>query len=92
MEVRDPHQLLLCLLGERGRDAEVFEQVVELPGRCLEVVLVHVVAHAVDDHHLEPSLHLRDDQLLVQALLLGSEEDLGDVDVEEDVREAFEPA
>lgn len=91
MEVRDPHQLLLRLLGKGRWDAEVFEQVVELLGRGLEVFLVHVMAHPVDYHHLEPALHLRDHELLVQALLFGSDEDLWDVDVEENVRKTLEP-
>lgn len=91
MEVRDPHQLLLRLLGQRRWDAEIFEQVVKLLGRGLEVILVHVMPHPVDYHHLEPALHLRDHQFLVQTFLFGSDEDLRDVDVEENVRKTLEP-
>lgn len=58
MEVGDSDQLLLCFFGESGRDAEVFEQVVELLGCGLEVILVHVMAYAVNDHDFEPALHL----------------------------------
>lgn len=46
----------------------------------------------MDHHHLEFSLHLRDGQLLVEALLLCSEQNFGEVDVEEDVGKAFEPS
>jgi hypothetical protein len=91
VKVGNAHQFLLRLLGQGRGDPEVLEEVVELLGRGLEVVLLHVVPDAVDDDHLEPALHLRDDQLLVEALLLSGEEDLGDVDVEEDVGESLEP-
>lgn len=48
--------------------------------------------HPVDDNHLKLALHLRDGQFLIEALLFGSDEDLGDVDVEKDMGESLEPA
>lgn len=50
------------------------------------------MSHTVNDDHLELALHLCDGQLLIQTLLFSREEDLGDVDVEEDMRESLEPS
>lgn len=46
----------------------------------------------VDDTHFELALHLCDRQLFVEALFLGSNEDLGEFDAQEASRQTFEPA
>jgi hypothetical protein len=49
------------------------------------------MAHVVHDHHLELALHLGDGQLLVQPLLLRSQQHLRHVDAQEDVGKTLEP-
>jgi hypothetical protein len=49
------------------------------------------MAHTVNDDHFELALHLGYGQFLIETLLFSSEEDLGDVDVEEDMGESLEP-
>ena len=92
VEVGDTHELLLGLFGEGHGNTEVLDEVKELACCGLEIVLLDRVAHVVNDHNFELALHLRNGELLVHTLLLGRQQNLRHVDVQEDMRQSLKPA
>lgn len=77
---------------EIGRDAEVFQEEMEIVGCLLEVVFLHVVSDILDDDEFELSLHLCDRQILVHSFFFREHQQLRHVHAQEISRETFEPA
>lgn len=91
MELTDAEFFASGGFCEIGRDAEVFQEEMEIVGCLLEVVFLHVVTDILDDDKFELSLHLSDRQILVHSFFFREHQQLRHVHAQEISRESFKP-